>query len=240
MGRWDRAENRPLHGATSYSWPLSRTGGYRFKLSDKVTFERQYHFTIEHGPEGNNWPVGYTSVTFYYGERPAISSLDPVAVAGRLGAVRAPRQHHFDVIDLSFRLGAGTSVEFADFSEHGVLMDVGVDRQNRGAVAFASLDEVHGQVRLEFEDLEPGQYRIYLNYKRSPESGELALWRREVPVADFVDAFAEKEEFVRRQDMGVVEFTQEDQSVTLRVRPKKGRTRLTVGTIELERIGSIE
>ncbi len=41
MDRWDGKMSLPLHGALDYSLPFCRTGGYRFYISDKLSFERQ-------------------------------------------------------------------------------------------------------------------------------------------------------------------------------------------------------
>ncbi|MDR0891986.1 MAG: DUF2961 domain-containing protein [Mediterranea sp.] len=67
-GRWDRRKSLPIHGALDYSLPLSHTGGYRFFLSDKFSFEQDFYTGIEHGETDNDYPVVYTSVAFYYAD----------------------------------------------------------------------------------------------------------------------------------------------------------------------------
>ena len=66
--RWDAAFSLPMHGALDYSLLFSRTGAYRFYFNDKLTFNKSFYHTIEHGPEGNQYPVVYTSVAFYYSD----------------------------------------------------------------------------------------------------------------------------------------------------------------------------
>ena len=44
--RWDKAYSLQLHGCLGYSIPLARTGGYRFLVGDKGTFEESYNLTI--------------------------------------------------------------------------------------------------------------------------------------------------------------------------------------------------
>jgi hypothetical protein len=68
--RWDQAFSLPTHGCLEYSIPLARTGGYRLLLTDKIPFEKSISLSIEHGPEKNLVPVDYTSVAFYYCDRP--------------------------------------------------------------------------------------------------------------------------------------------------------------------------
>jgi hypothetical protein len=43
MDRWDRGLSLPLHGSLDYSLPMARTGGYRLCLSDKMSFEHDFH-----------------------------------------------------------------------------------------------------------------------------------------------------------------------------------------------------
>lgn len=67
-GGWTERAGAPLSGCTNYSVPLSRTGGYRFFLSDKMPFTKEIRHTIEHGPV-NNRPVNYSSVAMYYADK---------------------------------------------------------------------------------------------------------------------------------------------------------------------------
>jgi hypothetical protein len=69
-GRWDTARSFPLSGCLAYSTPLCRTGGYRFYLNDKLPFTHAFLEAIEHGPQGNHIPAVYTSVAYFYADRP--------------------------------------------------------------------------------------------------------------------------------------------------------------------------
>ena len=70
MDRWDDKMSLPLHGSLGYSLPFCRTGGYRLYLSDKLSFEKSFFHSIEHGPAGNDFPADYTSLGFYYCDSP--------------------------------------------------------------------------------------------------------------------------------------------------------------------------
>lgn len=69
-GKWDCAKSLPLHGCLDYNLKASRTGGFRFYTTDKLSFEKEFYMGIEHGMEGNTYPVDYTSVAFYYLDKP--------------------------------------------------------------------------------------------------------------------------------------------------------------------------
>jgi hypothetical protein len=65
-GRWDTVMNLPLHGCLGYSHKLSRTGGYRFYLADKMPFENSIFECIEHGRTASGVPAYYVSIALYY------------------------------------------------------------------------------------------------------------------------------------------------------------------------------
>ena len=64
-GKWDRTKSLPLHGCLDYYLKTSRTGGFRFYTTDKLSFEKEFYMGIEHGMVGNTHPVDYSSVAFF-------------------------------------------------------------------------------------------------------------------------------------------------------------------------------
>jgi len=72
-GRWDTIRSQPLTGCLGYPREDNggRTGGYRFYLSDKISFEKSIYEAIEHGAsEKETYPALYTTLAFYYCDRP--------------------------------------------------------------------------------------------------------------------------------------------------------------------------
>jgi len=68
-GRWDARRSLPLSGALGYSNALSRTGGYRFMLSDAYAWKRSIDLTIEHGETTENTvPTDHSGVTYFYAD----------------------------------------------------------------------------------------------------------------------------------------------------------------------------
>lgn len=201
LDRWDRAVSLPLHGSLDYNLPLSRTGGYRFYLADKVSFEQTYRITIEHGPEGNAIPVDYTSVAFYYGEAPPV---DPVNLTRALDPRPSPTEHRFYPQLLSFSLGGGTQVDLS-----------------RGRVNITGDDQ--GLVRIDVSTLPAGDYQVLLSYERGPDGAEFSLWRRQAQISEWIDAFASEVQRVDRADVGEVRLTDQVKSVTVRTRSRDGR-----------------
>lgn len=83
-GGWVERKGAPLHGCLDYSLPFSRTGGYRFYVLDKLPFDQHIYHSMEHGPEGNNRPVEYTSVAMYYAEKPIAIGKVPTNLTTRI------------------------------------------------------------------------------------------------------------------------------------------------------------
>jgi len=68
-GRWDHAESRLLSGCLGYGTSPAHTGGYRFFMGDKLSFETSFYHAIEHGGDRRGIPAEYTSVSYYYCDR---------------------------------------------------------------------------------------------------------------------------------------------------------------------------
>jgi len=214
LDRWDRGMSLPLHGALDYSLPLSRTGGYRFYMADKVSFEEHLRQTIEHGPEGNRVPVDYTSVTFHYGDAPSTAAMDPAAAPP---PPRPPGVHVFYPQLLQLSVGGGTSVAFV-----GGALEIRAER--------------NGLVRFDVSALRPGRYRVRLSYRRGPSAGSFSLWRRQTQISEWVDARAQEEERVEAADMGEIELTAQARSVTVLTRAADGPTLLRIDRLILEEL----
>jgi len=76
-GGWDKAYSLAIHGCLDYNASKFRTGGFRFYLSDKMSFENEIYQGIEHGPQGNEFPVDYTSVAYFYCNQPLAKRMEP-------------------------------------------------------------------------------------------------------------------------------------------------------------------
>lgn len=77
-GGWTEKGCAPLSGCINYSIPLSRTGGYRFYITDKLPFYQSIYHSMEHGPVNNNRPVQNVSVAMYYADQPVEVNAAPV------------------------------------------------------------------------------------------------------------------------------------------------------------------
>jgi len=213
LDRWDRGMSLALHGALDYSLPLSRTGGYRFYLADKLSFADHLRQTIEHGPEGNAVPVEYTSVAFHYGTSPSPAAQPPRGMP----VPRPPAVHHFYPQLAEMSVGSGTAVAF-----------VGGALEIRGSGTAL--------VRFDVSALPPGRYRVKLSYRTGPDGAEFSLWRRQAQLSPWLSAFAAEATRVQAADMGEVELTPQARSITVRTRAVDGRDVLRIDRLILEEV----
>lgn len=219
LDRWDGPVGLPVHGSLAYSLPLARTGGYRFYLADKLSFERTLGLTIEHGPEHDAVPVDYTSVAFYYGDRPPLDRMDPARFTD---APRPPAVHEFYPQLMSLSLGSRTSIDHT-----GGFIGVSAEPAAAGASA-------NGLVRIDVSEVPAGQYRVLLSFERGPDGGEFSLWRRQLQISPWTSSRASAVERVERAAMGEVVLTDQIRTLTIRTRGRDGRRPFRFNRLVLE------
>ena len=217
LDRWDRGVSLPIHGSLDYTLPMSRTGAYRFYLTDKLTFEKEIFHTIEHGPEHNRFPVDYTSIAFYYGSKPASNAIKPTE---ELRTVFYPSTHLFFPQLMELSLGPDTKAEFSGW---------------RG-IATAPPTGGDGIVRIMLNDIPEGKYKVGLTYFLTPDGCEFSVWNRQKPLADWKSAYATEEKKMDRQELGIINITPQTNSVSIQVRKKDGREKFYFDILFLEKV----
>jgi len=207
--RWDMAHSLPLHGCLDYSIPSARTGGFRFQLSDKVSFEKSFNMSIEHGGEKNSVPVEYTSVAFYYGD-----SLPSSNFAGSLEGrtVWYPSEHEYWLQLLPIMaFSHGAKIEYKGW-------------RSPEKVWYESLNFTpagqDGLIKFELEVPIAGEYELFLSYLKGPNAGIFRPYQRQAPVGEAVDAYAESPAAAIEQPCGVLHFEAGKNSLTIQVQGK--------------------
>ena len=226
--RWDQAFSLPVHGCLAYSIPLAHTGGYRFLLTDKISFERSINLTIEHGPEKNQIPVDYTSVAYYYCDRPPVSNnLPPTEL---LEKVKSPSLQEYWLALLPINAlssGAGISNEFCT--------DV---KSVKKYEVFKLTAPEDGFAKFELEVPSNGEYKLYISYFKGPDCGPVEINQRQIPIKR-IDAFAAENTFIEKEVIGSL-FIKEGTNtitVTLKDKPQKsGKNSFMVHRIYLEKM----
>ncbi|OFX72114.1 MAG: hypothetical protein A2071_07240 [Bacteroidetes bacterium GWC1_47_7] len=203
----------PIHGSLDYSLPMNRTGAYRFFLSDKLSFENEIYHAMEHGEVGNNFPVDYTSVAFYYADRPLEKRMEPTEA---LREVYLPSKHVYFPQLMEITLEKGIQVIF-----------------DRG-LALTSFGK--GAVRVMLRDVPEGKYRVLLNYHESPKGADFQIWQRQKQLSDWISTKAGKDGYRENVHVGDIQLTSQTNSITVHVRDNGKANLFELTLITLERI----
>lgn len=146
-GGWVERLGTSLHGCLDYSLPYSRTGGYRFYVTDKLSFNRTFYHSMEHGPEKNNRAVAYTSLALYYAAAPVEKTAVPT---NETATVFIP-----DTLTFYARLMNHLSYEG------------GMGLKNGRAVLAVQQE---GATNIDVRELSRGDYQLYLNVATGKEA----------------------------------------------------------------------
>ena len=213
LDRWDRGVSLPIHGSLDYSIPMSRTGGYRFYLSDKLSFEKDFYFGIEHGPVGNRYPVDYTSVAFCYLDAAPSEVGEPDA---SLREVYIPDVHIFYPQLMKFNIGGAIKVSLTDF----VCTEVNND----------------GRIRIDLSEIPEGRYKVYLTYRKGKSYADFRVWQRQTPVMDWRSASASEDGVADKEFLGEVSLTGQTSSLSFEIRKAGTASKFDFKFLYLEKV----
>lgn len=200
LDRWDTKMSLPLHGALDYSLLFTRTGGYRFYMSDVLSFENSFYHTIEHGPEQNNAPAIYTSVSFYYCNKPPVKMIAPANTDTR---VYIP-----DTLNV-----------FPQFTKIVVGDDMSITTTWDSAAigqSFAIKANNNSKLKVSLEDVPPGEYKVFMNYTLQKSGCKFSLWQRQSQLTDWINTSAMESKNEAESYLCNITVTELNNAITLR------------------------
>lgn len=213
LDRWDRGISLPLHGSLDYSLPMARTGGYRFHITDKMTFEKEIYHGMEHGGQNNDFPVDYTSVAMYYADTPPTGRMEP---QGDLLKVYKPDTH----------------IYFPQLFDMTIDGDVILTRES----GITMTTHGQGDMRLKLYDVPEGKYKVIIDYTSFPEGGEFQVWQRQKMLSDWITVKSENKEEKNGLQVGEINLTNQTNSITFRLRKKDDAGKLGIRLVTLKKI----
>jgi hypothetical protein len=218
MDRWEGKMSLPLHGALDYSLPFCRTGGYRLFLSDKISYDKSFYHSIEHGPVRNEFPVDYTSLGFYYSDKPADRVLEPKA---ELIKVFVP----------------DTLVVYPQLMDYNIFGDIDIKttwKYGTGGETYFFTPGADSWLRISLEDIPYGAYSLYFDVMKEPFGCDFSLWQRQTAVSDWISTYSKVEE---RKDLYVGDIDVEDfkNTLTLRFKPEDEKRTMVLNRVMLIR-----
>ncbi len=186
-GRWYGRVSFPLSGCLDYLKPQARTGGYRWFVGDAYGYNRDIHFTIEHGPEGNLIATDYAGVVYFYA-RPTPTGYEPLPPAAE--------RRMADPVRLVFIPGWNVPIRSFSLENATLLKTVtAIGEQKTRILSLKAKDaDVFGPHHIAFglDVPSPGRYRIGLKAVLGPEQGIVQLARNDRPAGEPVDLYAPK------------------------------------------------
>lgn len=222
MDRWDGPLSLPLSGALDYNLPMSRTGGYRLFLTDKIPFSKSIHHTIEHGPEHNMAPGTYTSVAYYYSDAPPTEAVSPATVDTR---VTLP----------------DTLMIYPQLLTLNTFGDINIRRRWRwhtgGEAVIFTATAGEAAVRVHLQEVPDGAYKVFLDYAQHPEGSGFSLWQRQTPLTDWKPSHINTNDTVRveQQYLSDITLTPLNHTLTLRFKADGAKNQFFLNRIILVR-----
>lgn len=213
LDRWDRGISMPIHGSLDYSLPMNRTGGYRFFLSDKMSFEKEIYHGMEHGEVNNNFPVDYISIALFYADHPLEERMEPT---DELREVYFPTTHVYFPQLMQLTLGGGARV----VQERGIR----INTKNQT------------MVRIMLDDVPEGKYRVLVNYHEKPNGADFQVWQRQNRLSEWISTKYEKETFKENAHVGDIQLTSQTNSITFHVRSNGDADQFELNLITLKRV----
>jgi len=227
--RWDQAFSLPMHGCLAYSIPLAHTGGYRFLMTDKISFEKEFNLTIEHGPEKDLIPADYTSVAFYYCDTPPVANGVPATAL--LEKVNSPKMQEYWIQLLPVKALSDNTKVSTENSK---------DSQTKKSYDVLKLEAPDdGFAKFELEVPSNGEYKLYLSYLKGPESSSFEVNQRQVPISKTLNGYAAENTFVDKEFIGTLSIKEGTNTITIVLKNKEKKsatTKFILHRIYLEKI----
>jgi hypothetical protein len=219
IDRWDDKMSLPLHGSLGYSLPFCRTGAYRFYLSDKLSFEKSFYESIEHGPAGNNVPADYTSLGLYYCGSPAAKTTTPAEVNT---TVYIP-----DTLFLYPQL--------TDFTIYGGIKIETTWKYGTGGESYLFTPGADSWLRMSLREIPEGSYSLFFDILKSPAGCDFSLWNRQKKLSDEIASYNNKEERVQFLHICDLTLKEANKTLTIRFNPVNEKKSLLLNRIILVR-----
>jgi len=214
---WDAAMSLPLSGALDYSIPFCRTGGYRLFVGDKISFERSFFQSMEHGGEYNLVPADYTSVNYYYCSKPGQQEIMPSAENTKI-YMPDTLMLYPQLLNVGIEGKVVTETKWA-FPINGLTFYYTVEDDTR--------------LRISLKDIPPGYYRLYLDYVKDPGGTQFSIWQRQTALTDWIDTRNDTIKRDEMRDMGSVLITPLNNTISFRFNTTAGKGQFILNRIIL-------
>ena len=213
--RWDGKLSLPLHGCLDYSLPFSRTGAYRFYLSDKISFEKNIFSSIEHGPSGNHVPVDYTSLGFYYADAAPAAVVVPT---NELTKVYVP-----DTLIMYPQLMSATI-------ENNISVKTAW-KYNTGGLSYTYTADNESRLKIMIDEIPLGKYKLLADFVRNAEGAEFSVWMGQHNLSGWLSSNALAEQVEKNIFIANLERTASRNTISIHFKTSAGKDKLVLNRL---------
>jgi hypothetical protein len=208
LDKWDRGVSLPIHGSLEYVQMTSRTGGYRFYLTDKLNFERSFNLTIEHQPDDKtNVRTDYTSIGLFYSEKPQFQNseilIDDVVT-------KIPHREKLTPQGMLISL---YWLAIADYQDPAIVFSL-----KKSDAWHTTVDiEAVPVVQVSLPGLDNGRYKLYIEYGKTENGSPFSIWQRLKQISGWIPTDIEMPSNEGKiVYAGDIDITDELKTITLR------------------------
>ncbi len=213
LDKWDSGVSLPIHGSLLYSQMTSRTGGYRFYLTDKLNFNDSFLLTIEHQPEEKkNYQTDYTSIGFFYSDKPLYENKE-ILIDDTVTKIKY--RERLTPQSMSMVLYWYT---VANYDGDAIVFDLKPSYSWTAAIDAEAMPIA----QINLSGLDNGKYKLYVEYGRTENSAPFSIWQRSKQISNWLPTNIETSPSEKSKTVyaGDIEITEELKTITLRKRLK--------------------
>jgi Protein of unknown function (DUF2961) len=213
--RWAGKLSLPLHGCLDYSLPYSRTGAYRFYLSDKISFEKNIFHSIEHGPSGNHVPVDYTSLGFYYCDAAPAAITPPT---NQLTKVYVP----------------DTLIMYPQLMNATIENDIAVKTAwayGTGGLSYTYTADNESGLKISIAEIPLGKFILLIDFVRNGDGAAFSFWQGQHNISGWISANAPGEKIEKNYSIAAIEHTESKNALTIHFKTTPGKDKLILNRL---------
>jgi hypothetical protein len=209
MDKWDKGMSLPIHGSLEYDMMTSRTGGYRFYLSDKLNFQESFKLTIEHQPDvKNNVQADYTSLAMFYADSPRYVNTD-IRMDGKLTKIA-----HRDKLTAQGMVFSLYWLAAAQYEDPAIIFTL---KKSKSWTTEIDMEAIP-IAQISLDNLDNGRYKLYVEYAKTDLANPFSIWQRSTKISDWISTADLPAEGGKTIYAGEIEITDKVKTITLRKR----------------------
>jgi len=171
---------------------------------------------MEHGPEHNNVAAQYTSLAFFYADRPPATFLQPT---NERCNIFVP-----DTLLLYPQLLKFGSRGDISMSGLWIGADVIIKANDESLLTFFT------------DDVEPGTYKLFASFTKSPEGCSFSLWHRQRQLTEWIETYNSSKEEINAQFLCNVDLSHNNHSLSLHFKKQQDRSTLLLKGFTLVKV----